>query len=154
MDVTELRTNPVSLEIDPESSSSYPPPSANSPFFFRLPSVGFEDAFDLASEVNVHERTVNNEYHIVHIVVWTAHLHGGLSVENIPRFDQMTALVMVFDMNDLPSLAAFQDHPLHVRRRRRLLKLEGPSANEFSEHGISEFEGISLLGNEEPSCSA
>lgn len=108
-----------------------------------------------------------------------AHLHDEFSVENVPAFQQMTALVMVFDMNDLSSLTALQgwvshtdiqnfeillcignkvdlvpDHPVHAEYRRRLLKLEDSAVDlysEFSEYGISETEGTSLLGSEEPS---
>lgn len=45
-------------------------------------------------------------------------------------------------------------HPAHVEYKRRLLKLGESSVNshmEFSEYGISETEGSSLLGDEEPS---
>lgn len=45
-------------------------------------------------------------------------------------------------------------HPVHDEYRRRLYKLEnsaGDPGEEFTEYGISESEGTSLLGNEEPS---
>lgn len=43
-------------------------------------------------------------------------------------------------------------HPAHAEYRRRLLKLEDSAADLYSEeYGISELEGTSLLGDEEPS---
>ncbi|KAL8122098.1 hypothetical protein AgCh_018727 [Apium graveolens] len=104
-----------------------------------------------------------------------AHLHDGFSVEAIPVFDRLAALVMVFDMNDLSSLDALKKwvsrtdiqtfdillcignkvdllpgHSAHVGYRRRLQKLEeswGSTIPE-SDYGISETEGSSLLGDE------
>jgi hypothetical protein len=101
-----------------------------------LLSVDSEDAFDSASEVNVHgyiyfmnqfiqmmivymnffffefrrcvfdhgsfnRWTINTKYYTADVAVWMAHLHDGFSVENLPAFQRMTALVMVFDMNDV-----------------------------------------------------
>jgi len=93
--------------------------------------------------------------------------------------NRLAALVMVFDMSDLSSLAALKDwvactdirhfeillcignkvdllpgHPVHAEYRRRLLRLGDDSADpydEFTGYGISESEGSSLLGDEEPS---
>lgn len=43
-------------------------------------------------------------------------------------------------------------HPVHAEYRRRLLKGEESSADpDFCQYGISETEGSSLLGDEEPS---
>lgn len=47
--------------------------------------------------------TINNKYYTADVSVWMAHLHDEFSVENLPAFQQMTALVMVFDMNDVSS---------------------------------------------------
>ncbi|KAL5063558.1 hypothetical protein RYX36_025295 [Vicia faba] len=176
MDVTESQTDPVSLETRPGIFIIGSSTVGKRTLLSRLISVDSEDAFDSASEVNVHGWTINNKYYTADVAVWMAHLHDGFSVENVSGFDQMTALVMVFDMNDLSSLTALQgwlshtdiqnfeillcignkvdlvpDHPVHVEYRRRMLKLEDSSANEFSEYGISESEGTSLLGSEEPS---
>ncbi|XP_058736751.1 uncharacterized protein LOC131609109 [Vicia villosa] len=176
MDVTESQTDPVSFENRPGIFIIGSSTVGKRTLLSRLISVDSEDAFDSASEVNVHGWTINNKYYTADVAVWMAHLHDGFSVDNVPGFDQMTALVMVFDMNDLSSLTSLQgwvshtdiqkfeillcignkvdlvpDHPVHVEYRRRLLKLEDSSANEFSEFGISESEGTSLLGSEEPS---
>ncbi|CAK9139365.1 unnamed protein product [Ilex paraguariensis] len=106
-----------------------------------------------------------------------AHLHDEFSDGALPKFDQLAALVMVFDMSDLSSFAALKDwvsrtdiqnfdillcignkvdllpgHAAHVEYRRHLLKLEESSVNpypQFSDHGIAETEGISLLGDDE-----
>jgi hypothetical protein len=179
MDSTESQTDPVSLENRPGIFIIGSSTVGKRTLLSRLLSVDSEDAFDSASEVNVHGWTINTKYYTADVAVWMAHLHDGFSVENLPAFQRMTALVMVFDMNDLSSLTALQgwvshtdiqnfeillcvgnkvdlvpDHPVHVEYRRRLLKLEDSAADlysEFSEFGISETEGTSLLGGEEPS---
>lgn len=179
MDSTESQTDPISLENRPGIFIIGSSTVGKRTLLSRLLSVDSEDAFDSASEVNVHGWTINTKYYTADVAVWMAHLHDGFSVENLPAFQRMTALVMVFDMNDLSSLTALQgwvshtdiqnfeillcvgnkvdlvpDHPVHVEYRRRLLKLEDSAADlysEFSEFGISETEGTSLLGGEEPS---
>ncbi|WJX94038.1 hypothetical protein P8452_75501 [Trifolium repens] len=179
MDSTESQTDPVSLENRPGIFIIGSSTVGKRTLLSRLLSVDSEDAFDSASEVNVHGWNINTKYYTADVAVWMAHLHDGFSVENLPAFQRMTALVMVFDMNDLSSLTALQgwvshtdiqnfeillcvgnkvdlvpDHPVHVEYRRRLLKLEDSAADlysEFSEFGISETEGTSLLGGEEPS---
>lgn len=179
MDSTESPTDPVSLENRPGIFIIGSSTVGKRTLLSRLLSVDSEDAFDSSSEVNVHGWTINNKYYTADVSVWMAHLHDEFSVENIPAFQQMTALVMVFDMNDLSSLTALQGwvshtdiqnfeillcignkvdllpgHPAHAEYRRRLLKLEDSAVDldsEFSEYGISETEGSSLLGGEEPS---
>lgn len=144
----------------------------------RLLSIDFEDASDSSSDVSVHGWTINTKYYTADVSVWMTHLSDDFSVWNLPIFHQLTALVMVFDMSDLSSLAALQDwvsrsdiqnfeillcignkvdlvpdHPVHAEYRRRLQKPENsvidPCA-EFTEYGIAECEGTSLLGNEDP----
>ncbi|KAG5007718.1 hypothetical protein AAZX31_09G179300 [Glycine max] len=144
----------------------------------RLTSVDVEGAaFDSASQVNVHGWTINNKYYTADVSIWMAHLNDDFSAANVPVFRRMTALVMVFDMNEPSSLAALREwvshtdiqnfeillcignkvdlvtgHPAHAEYRRRLLKLEDSAADLYSaEYGISELEGTSLLGDEEPS---
>ncbi|KAG9129131.1 hypothetical protein Leryth_006385 [Lithospermum erythrorhizon] len=100
------------------------------------------------------------------------------SIASLPIYDNLQALVMVFDMNDLSSFTALKElvsrtdlqkfdillcignkvdllpgHPAHVDYRRRLLKRNESSGStpEFSQYGISENEGSSLLGDEESS---
>ncbi|EEF29898.1 uncharacterized protein LOC8275680 [Ricinus communis] len=144
----------------------------------RLLSVDFEDSSDLPTELVARGWTINTKYYTADVSVWMAHLHDGFSISSLPIYSSLTALVMVFDMNDLSSFAAIQDwvsridihkfeillcignkvdlipgHPVHAEYRRRLLKLEESSSDtytEFSGFGILETEGSSLLGGEEP----
>ncbi|XP_028776733.1 uncharacterized protein LOC114733433 [Neltuma alba] len=144
----------------------------------RLLSTDFEDASDSASDVSVHGWTINTKYYTADVSVWMTHLSDDFSVRNLPISHQLTALVMVFDMNDLSSLAALQDwvsrtdiqnfeillcignkvdlvpgHPVHAEYRRRLQKLKDSvvdPCSESTEYGISDSEGTSLLGNEGP----
>ncbi|KAK2642403.1 hypothetical protein Ddye_024166 [Dipteronia dyeriana] len=146
----------------------------------RLTSVDFEDASDSSSRVVVHRWTINTKYYTADVSLWMAHLHEGSSVETLPGFGSLDALVMVFDLNDLSTLSALKDwvsridvkefeillcignkvdllsgHPVHAEYRRRLLnpaKSTADSCSDYSEYGISETEGSSLLGDdEEPS---
>lgn len=69
-----------------------------------------------------------------------------MSHTDIQKFDILLCIGNKVDL--LP------DHPAHVEYRRHLLKLGESSANtrmEFSEYGLSETEGSSLLGDENPS---
>ncbi|KAJ0098045.1 hypothetical protein Patl1_29314 [Pistacia atlantica] len=123
--------------------------------------------------------TINTKYYTADVSVWMAHLHEDFSIGSLPVFDQLAALVMVFDLNDLSTLVSLKDwvsridlqkfeillcignkvdrlpgHPVHAEYRRRLLKRGESSADtspDFSQYGISETEGSSLLGDEEPS---
>ncbi|KAG8662925.1 hypothetical protein MANES_01G157000v8 [Manihot esculenta] len=107
-----------------------------------------------------------------------AHLHDKFSIRTLPVYSRLAALVMVVDLSDLSSLVALQNwvsrtdiqrfeillcignkvdlipgHPVHAEYRKRLEKLEDYSADphsEFYEFGISETEGSSLLGGEDP----
>ncbi|CAJ1949491.1 unnamed protein product [Sphenostylis stenocarpa] len=143
----------------------------------RLTSIDAEDAFDSVSEVNVLGWTINNKYYTADVSVWMAHLRDDFSAGSMPVFRRMTALVMVFDMNEPSSLTALREwvsrtdiqnfdillcignkvdlvsgHPAHSEYRRRLLKLEESAVDLYSEeYGISESEGTSLLGDEAPS---
>ncbi|XP_038720914.1 uncharacterized protein LOC120013240 isoform X2 [Tripterygium wilfordii] len=103
------------------------------------------------------------------------HLNDELSIGTLPICNKLTALVMVFDMSDLSTLVALQEwvsvtdiqkfeillcignkvdripgHPVHSEYRRHLQK-PNESPEEFTEYGISETEGSSLLDHEEPS---
>lgn len=145
----------------------------------RLISVDFEDASDSPSQVVVNGWTINTKYYTADVSLYMAHLHEGFSVGMLPIFDSLAALVMVFDLNDLSTLDALKDwvarvdvksfeivlcignkvdllpgHPIHAEYRRRLLNLvesSFDSCSDFAEYGISETEGSSLLGEEEPS---
>ncbi|KAJ7944030.1 Ras-related protein Rab-11A, partial [Quillaja saponaria] len=89
----------------------------------RLLSIDFEDASDSSSEVVVHgdvdhgsfspnrllkifsrhfcvgmnRWTINSKYYTADVSVWMAHLHDGFSIGTLPIFNQLAALVMVFD---------------------------------------------------------
>lgn len=45
--------------------------------------------------------TINTKYYTADVSVWMAHLHEGFSIGNLPMLDQLAAVVMVFDMNDV-----------------------------------------------------
>lgn len=145
----------------------------------RLLSVDFDDVSESSSEVLVHGWTIDTKYYTAEVSVRMAHLHDEFSIGTLPMFNCLAALVMVFDMSDLSSLAALKDwvactdirnfeillcignkvdllpsHPVHAEYRRRLHRLGDSSADpyaEFTGYGISESEGSSLLGDEEPS---
>ncbi|XP_055827332.1 uncharacterized protein LOC129895627 isoform X2 [Solanum dulcamara] len=107
-----------------------------------------------------------------------AHLHEDFSIRALPAYDQLVALVMVFDVSDLSSFAALKDfvsridilkyeillcignkvdllpgHSAHVEYRRRMLKSVDSSGRPYTEFnsGISETEGSSLLGDDDDS---
>ncbi|KAK1384531.1 Ras-related protein Rab-1D [Heracleum sosnowskyi] len=144
----------------------------------RLLSVDFEDVFDSSRDLLAYGWTIDTKYYTADVSLWMAHLHDGFSVEALPVFDRLSALVMVFDINDLSSLDTLKEwvsrtdiqtfdillcignkvdllsgHSAHVGYRRRLQKLEESLGNTTSEldYGISETEGSSLLGDGESS---
>lgn len=47
---------------------------------------------------------ISTKYYTADVSVWTANLHDGFSVRSLPIFQQLDALVMVFDMNDVSIL--------------------------------------------------
>lgn len=146
----------------------------------RLPSmpVEFEEEED-DSQVVVHGWTINTKYYTADVSVCMAHLQDGFSVGTLPIFSHSTALLMVFDMSQSSTLDALQDlmshtdiqnfeillcignkvdsipgHPVHTEYRKRLLRLDDSSthpSSDFTEYGISETEGSSLLRDEDPS---
>ncbi|GER49410.1 CM0216.310.nc protein [Striga asiatica] len=138
-----------------------------------LLSIDFEDGPDLSPELSLHAWTINTKYYSADVSVWMAHLSDTLSVASSPIVDRAVALVMVFDLTDLSSLAALQewvartdiqrfdillcignkvdlvpDHPAHMEYKRRFMRQE-ESLLGFTEYGISETEGSSLLREEE-----
>lgn len=146
----------------------------------RLLSVDLEDDSDSSSEVFAQGWTIDTKYYTADVAVWVAHLHDGFPTSSLPNFKNLAALVMVFDMSELSSLAALKKwvsdtdierfdillcignkvdlvpgHQAHDEYRRRLHRAENSLAtpdSEFSDCGISETEGSSLLGDDEPSC--
>ncbi|KAK3222129.1 hypothetical protein Dsin_009154 [Dipteronia sinensis] len=72
------------------------------------------------------------------------HLRIGQSRIDLKQFEILLCIGNKVDL--LPG------HPVHAEYRRRLLNPAGPSGDscsDFTEYGISEFEGSSLLGDEE-----
>ncbi|ONH97364.1 hypothetical protein PRUPE_7G185600 [Prunus persica] len=149
----------------------------------RLLALDFDDASDSSSsQLVVNGWNISTKYYTADVSVWMAHLHDEFSIETLPMYDQLQALILVFDTTELSSLAALQKwvsrtdlqkfdillcignkvdlvpgHPVHAEYRRRLLKLGDPFADSgpgFTEYGISETEGSSLLGDDEPSWEA
>ncbi|KAK3034195.1 hypothetical protein RJ639_034335 [Escallonia herrerae] len=145
----------------------------------RLLSLDFEDASDSSSEVLAYGWTINTKYYMADVSLWMADLSDEFSIGPLPMFDQLAALVMVFNTSDLSSFLALKDwvsrtdiqkfdillcignkvdllpdHPAHVEYKRRMQKLGESWSDlhpEFSEYGINETEGSSLLRDEEPS---
>ncbi|KAG6393316.1 hypothetical protein SASPL_147555 [Salvia splendens] len=145
----------------------------------RLLKVDFDDDSDTSLELSVNGWTINTKYYTADVAVWIANLSDELSITSFPDVNRIVALVMVFDTSDLTTLVALKEwvshtdiqkfeillcignkvdllpgHPSHVEYKRRLMKLGESSVNfhlDFSDYGISETEGSSLLGNEEPS---
>ncbi|XP_043714323.1 uncharacterized protein LOC122662683 [Telopea speciosissima] len=145
----------------------------------RLLSVDFDDASDSSSEVLCNGWTITTKYYTADVSVWMAHLDDEFSIGKLPSSNQLAALVMVFDMNDLSSFVVLKDwvshtniqqfdillcignkadllpgHSAHAEYRRHLQKHGEASSDphpEFLDYGILETEGSSLLGDEEPS---
>lgn len=145
----------------------------------RLLSVDFEDDVDSSSDILAYGWTIDTKYYTADVSMWMAHLFNEFSITGVPMFDRVAALVMVFDLNNLSSFSELKKwvscndirnfdillcignkadlvpgHSAHVEYRRRLLNLGQPQddhGSDSSEYGISETEGSSLLGNEEPS---
>lgn len=137
----------------------------------RLLSIDFEDDTDSSSDTLAYGWTINTKYYTADVSMWMAHLYDQFSVTGVPMFDQVAALVMVFDLNNLSTFSELKkwvsgnniqnfdillcignkadlvpSHAAHVEYRRRQLNLD-----ESSEFGISETEGSSLLGDDESS---
>ena len=53
--------------------------------------------------------TIDTKYYTADVSMWMAHLFNEFSVTGVPMFDQVAALVMVFDLNNvsLASLSPF-----------------------------------------------
>lgn len=145
----------------------------------RLLALDFEEASDSSSDVLCYGWTINTKYYTADVSVWMAHLIDGFSIERLPISKNLSALVLVFDANEPSSFATLQDfvsqiniqkfdillcignkvdllpgHPAHVEYRRLLQRRAESSSDphpEYFDYGISESEGSSLLGDEEPS---
>ncbi|KAF5203809.1 Gtp binding protein [Thalictrum thalictroides] len=145
----------------------------------RLLDVDFEEASDSLSEVLCYGWTIDTKYYTADVSVWMAHLVDGFSIGSLPISNKLSALVLVFDMNEPSTFATLQDfvsqidihkfeillcignkvdllpgHPAHIEYRRLLQKRAESSSDphpEFFDYGISESEGSSLLGDVEPS---
>ncbi|MBA0793692.1 hypothetical protein Gohar_018079, partial [Gossypium harknessii] len=147
-----------------------------------LATVEFEEEEEEdSSQVVVRRWTINTKYYTADVSLCMAHLQDGFSARTLPIFNHSTALVMVFDMSNLSTLSALRDwvsytdiqnfeillcignkvdripgHPVHAEYAKRLHKLNDSStypSSDFTQYGISEAEGSSLLGNEDPSSN-
>ncbi|XVE50206.1 hypothetical protein DITRI_Ditri01bG0143200 [Diplodiscus trichospermus] len=148
----------------------------------RLASVEFEEEEGDDSQVVVNGWTINTKYYTADVSVCMAHLQDGFSVGSLPIFNSSTALLMVFGMSHLHTFDVLRDwvshtdigkfeillcignkvdcipgHPVHAEYNKRLLKLADDSSThpsfDFTPYGISETEGSSLLGDEDPSSN-
>lgn len=173
----------VSLEERPGILFIGSPTVGKRTLLSRLLALDFDDASDSSSsQLAVHGWTINTKYYTADVSVWMALLDDQFSIEKLPMYDQLAALIMVFDTTELSSLVAIQKwvsrndlqkfdillcignkvdlvpgHPVHVEYRRRLQKVGDPfadSQSELTDYGISETEGSSLLGEDEPAWEA
>ncbi|KAM7529481.1 hypothetical protein LguiB_032891 [Lonicera macranthoides] len=118
-----------------------------------LLSVDFEDAPDSSSDLRAYGWTINTKYYTADVSVWMAHLHEEFYIEALPIFDQLAALVMVFDINDVSQLLASLSRTIVVEsapRRTPRLKVH-PGAgkgNHFSKaHPIQLSACLMRLGS-------
>ncbi|CAA7391203.1 unnamed protein product [Spirodela intermedia] len=170
---------PVPLENRPGVFLVGSPNVGKRTLLSRLLSIDLSDESDSLAGVLRHGWTIDTKYYSADICIWTAQLDGHFSFGMLQASDQLTALVMVFDMNDASSFVALQNwvsgvdlqefeillcvgnkadllpgHLAHVEYRRQLQKQRESAYEpqpEFLDYGISETEGSSLLGEEEPS---
>ncbi|KAM1479474.1 hypothetical protein ACFX2I_026753 [Malus domestica] len=89
------------------------------------------------------------------VSVWMAHLHDEFSIESLPMFDQLAALILVFDTTELSSLSALQKWVSRTDLQKfDILVCIGNKVDlvpGFTVYGITEAEGSSLLGDDESS---
>ncbi|XP_057539722.1 uncharacterized protein LOC130817826 isoform X1 [Amaranthus tricolor] len=175
----EQQTKPEAIEKRPGILVIGSPGVGKRTILSRLLAVDFEKSCDTSSEILVKGWTIDTKYYTADVSIWMAHLHDEFSSTFLPDFSQFAAIVMVFDMSEMSSLAAlkkwvsFTDiqksdillcignkadlvpgHPAHDEYKRHLQRLENhftSSDVDSYEYGISEFEGSSLLGNEDSS---
>lgn len=65
----------------------------------------YESFFEFLFECGMNRWTINNKYYTADVSLWMAHLHDDFSAANVTLSRRMTALVMVFDMNEVSSFA-------------------------------------------------
>ncbi|CAH9080527.1 unnamed protein product [Cuscuta europaea] len=145
----------------------------------RLLSIDLEDTTDTTSGLLAFGWSINTKYYTADVTVWLANLRKKFSARSLPIFDQLAALVMVFDISNVSSFIELKDwvshtdiqkfdillcignkvdllpgHSGHVEYRRRLLKYAESSGSSYTEifnSGIAETEGSNLLGGEDES---
>ncbi|KAM1810009.1 hypothetical protein ACFX12_026824 [Malus domestica] len=121
----------------------------------RLLGLGFDDASDSSSssQLVVDGWNISTNYY-TGVSVWMAHLHDEFFIESLPMYEQLAALILVFDTTELSSLSALKKwvsqtdlqkfdilvcvgnkvdrvpgYPVHAEYRRRLQKLGDPFAD-------------------------
>lgn len=45
--------------------------------------------------------SINTKYYTADVAVWMAHLDEQFSIEKLPMYDQLAALIMVFDTTEV-----------------------------------------------------
>ncbi|KAJ4799720.1 Ras-related protein Rab-8A [Rhynchospora pubera] len=145
----------------------------------RLLSIEIPETHDLSSGVLCQGWTIETKYYSADTSVWTANLGEDFSLASLPNGVNLAALVMVFDMSDELSFSTLRNwvsgidiknfdillcignkadlvpgHQAHAEYRRRMQRYGESSGDphpEYSNFGINEEEGSSLLWDEEPS---
>ncbi|CAH9080531.1 unnamed protein product [Cuscuta europaea] len=69
----------------------------------RLLSIDLEDTTDTTSGLLAFGWSINTKYYTADVTVWLANLHKKFSARSLPIFDQLAALVMVFDISNCSS---------------------------------------------------
>uniref|UniRef100_A0A1D1Z979 Ras-related protein Rab-8B n=1 Tax=Anthurium amnicola TaxID=1678845 RepID=A0A1D1Z979_9ARAE len=172
--------SPVPLESRPGILLVGPLNVGKRTLLSRLLTIDSSDELDSWTGILCHGWTIDTKYYSADLSIWTAQLDGDFSLGMLPIENQLDALLMVFDMSDASSFGTLQNwvsgvdiqkfeillcignkvdllpgHFAHVEYRR-CLQQQGESGfdphPEFLDYEISEAEGSSLLGKEEPSC--
>ncbi|XP_070663884.1 uncharacterized protein [Malus domestica] len=97
----------------PASSSSAPPASSNALSFPAYRVWIFDDASDSSSSsqlvVDGNRWNISTNYYTAGVSVWLVHLHDEFFIESLPMYEQLAALILVFDTTELSSLSALQE---------------------------------------------
>ncbi|KAJ3678645.1 hypothetical protein LUZ60_002448 [Juncus effusus] len=139
----------------------------------RLLRTEITDTNDLSAGALCQGWSIQTKYYTADVSVWVSHLTEDFSLSSFPYTENLTALVMVFDMNQESSLYALQKwvartniekfeillcignkadlvpgHQAHATYKYRVQtrnESESDPLQEYSDFGRSEEEGSSLL---------